>query len=363
MHHRTCLLFIGFAFAALSSSLGKAIPAGIFDLPTQIDTTHRIGDLTKHPWTNPNVDGLRIRVGWKSIEPDYGVYDLSVIQECLANAYATGKKIGLGVISGIGAPDWLISMGVETRQLTLPDTGLMVTPWDPLFKTEFKKCIALLGGSFDEDPNVGYVIMSGFQQTGECYLASAQPDIDFFDASAIAHGYVASNGLPAGLVAWQATVKEMVDAFMTSFPLTPLYITLARPYGYLHAKESAQAMNEIVAWGIATYPSRFGLMNSQLQVTSTTGSFVNSPVYNNSVSEPVGLQFLCSTGTESNVERLSGCGVWGSHRCLSAYDAFDSSMAAGVVILGKGFIETYEWDVKREPFQSLLGAYRAQLLQ
>ncbi len=74
-------------------------------------------------------------------------------------------------------------------------------------------------------------VMTGFQKTGECYLASDQADIDFFDASAVAAGYAATDELPAGLVAWEATVKEIVAQYMTSFPNTPLLITGARPYG------------------------------------------------------------------------------------------------------------------------------------
>ena len=52
--------------------------------------------------------------------------------------------------------------------------------------------------------------MSGFQKTGECYLAQEPEDVAFFDASAIAAGYAPTDESAGGLVAWEATVKEIV---------------------------------------------------------------------------------------------------------------------------------------------------------
>ncbi len=64
--------------------------------------------------------------------------------------------------------------------------------------------------------------MAGFCQQGEAYLATTQVDIDFFDADAIAAGYAPTDDLSAGLVAWEATIEEIVATYMTAFPTTPL---------------------------------------------------------------------------------------------------------------------------------------------
>jgi hypothetical protein len=205
--------------------------------------------------------------------------------------------------------------------------------------------------------------MSGFQKTGECYLASAQADIDFFDASAVAAGYAATDSLPAGLVAWEATVKEMVAQYMTSFPNTPLLITGARPYGGDSQPVGQLAMNEIFAWGVAAYPGRFGIMNSQLHATSTTGYFLNKPIYDNRLTNPVGIQFLCAGTSDNpdNLPRLSDYPPWGdSTVLLSAYDAVNNSLTAGVS-LGCNFIEVYESDITNPDFQAMLAAQSAAL--
>jgi len=62
-------------------------------------------------------------------------------------------------------------------------------------------------------------------------FANTQAGIDFFDVNAEAVGYQATDTLPAGLVAWEATVKEIVAQHITSFPNTPLLISGARPRG------------------------------------------------------------------------------------------------------------------------------------
>jgi len=363
-----CLFFL---LAATVHAQVKPWPRGIMDLPGAISAKSPIGGLADHPWENPNVDGLRIRTGWENTETADNVFNWVQIDECLANAAAVGKFIGLGVVSGFDAPAWLLggvtftdgSSTLDVATLTsptaafvssdvgkviasdnyLPGTtivsvtsstvvktssgatktstikkpavfsilarkpggavfrvltdsgGVMPVPWDPLFKSKWKEFIVASGARYDNNPQLQYMVMAGFQQTGECYLASASEDIAFFDASAVAAGYEATDLLPAGLVAWEAIVKEMVAQYMTSFKNTPLIITGARPYGGDQQLSGQRAMNDIFDWGISTYPGRFGIMNSQLHVTSTPGYYLNARILDNHLTEPTGIQFLCNS--------------------------------------------------------------------
>src|SRR5207249_7545333 len=154
----------------------------------------------------------------------------------------------------------------------------MPVPWEHLAKAKWKQFIVAIAARYDNNPQLHYMVMSGFQQTGECYIANTQAAIDFFNANAEAAGYQATDTLPAGLVAWEATVKEIVAQYMTSFPNTPLLITGARPYGGDSQSVGQKAMNDIFAWGVATYPGRFGIMNSQLHATSSPGYFLNAAI-------------------------------------------------------------------------------------
>lgn len=252
--------------------------------------------------------------------------------------------------------------GAAFRVLTPAEEGVMVVPWDPVAKAKWKRFIIALAARYDSNPQVQYIGMTGFQKTGECYLASAQADIDFFDASAIAAGYAATETLPAGLVAWEATVKEIVAQYMTSFPNTPLLITGARPYGGDSQAVGQSAMIDIFGWGVATYPGRFGIMNSQLHATSASGYYLNSWIVDHSLTEPVGIQFLCSGSSENpdNIARLSNSPPWGNDPLLTPYDAVNNSLTLGVSF-GCNFIEVYESDVTNPDFQQMLAAQKAAL--
>lgn len=215
--------------------------------------------------------------------------------------------------------------------LTAPDEGVMPVPWDPLYKAKWEEFITALGARYDNNPRLGYVVMTGFCMVAESYLAREQPDIDFFDASAIAAGYTGNGTLPAGLVAWEATVQEMVGQYMSAFPHTPLFITGAYPYGGGDSQDvSTSAMNDIFDWGVATYPGRFGIMNSQLHATSAAGYFLNSAIFTNYLYDPTGIQFLCSSVGDDNGARLSNSPPYGPDPLLSPYDAMNNSFTAAV---------------------------------
>jgi len=248
--------------------------------------------------------------------------------------------------------------GVPFHVLTAPDSGVMPVPWDPVVLTQWTAFVAALGARYDGNANLRYVPMGGFSQTGESYLATQQADVDYFNASAVAAGYAATVDFSAGMVAWQAVTKKIIDTYMTAFPTTPPFITVARPFP--NNQGGTRAVNAIVAWAVAKYPGRFGIMNSQLHATSVPGYFANAAIYNNWLTQPTGVQFLCSTSTTDNVARLSNSPPWGSDPLLSAYAAMNNSFTAAVNI-GCRYVETYEPDVTNPAYQTMLATQGAAL--
>jgi hypothetical protein len=248
--------------------------------------------------------------------------------------------------------------GVPFHVLTAPDSGVMPVPWNPVVLTKWKAFVAALGARYDGNAKLLYVPMGGFSQTGESYLATQQADVDYFNSQAVAAGYTATVDFSAGMVAWQAVTKEIIDTYMTAFPKTPPFITVARPFP--QNQGGIKAVNAIVAWGVAKYPGRFGIMNSQLHATSVPGYFANAAIYNNWLTQPTGVQFLCSSGNADNVARLSNSPPWGSDPLLSPYDAINNSFTAAVNI-GCKFVETYEADVTNSAYQTMLATQGAAL--
>src|SRR6266851_6364702 len=144
--------------------------------------------------------------------------------------------------------------GVEFRVLTSPDTGVMPVPWDPVDLAKWKRFVAAFGARYDGNTKLLYVPMGGFSQTSESYLASQTVDADYFNAKAVAAGYVATSTLSAGMVAWEAVTKDVIDTYMTAFPTTPPFITVARPFPPSYGGDTA--LKEIVAWAVDKYPGR-----------------------------------------------------------------------------------------------------------
>ena len=248
--------------------------------------------------------------------------------------------------------------GVPFRVLTAPDEGVMPVPWNPVVLTQWRAFVAALGARYDGNPKLRYVPMGGFSQTGESYLATQQADVDHFNASAVAAGYTATVDFSAGMVAWQAVTKTIINTYMTAFPTTPPFITVARPFPV--DQGGVRAVNAIVAWGVDRYPGRFGIMNSQLHATSAPGYFATDAIYNNRQTQPTGAQFLCSSGSADNVARLSNSPPWGSNPLLSPYHAINNSFTAALNI-GCRYVETYEADVTNSAYQTLLATQGAAL--
>src|SRR5437667_4644341 len=119
-------------------------------------------------------------------------------------------------------------------------------------------------------------------------------------------------------------------------------------------------MNDIFDWGVATYPGRFGIMNSQLHATSASGYYLNAAIYANYLYDPTGIQFLCNSATDDNVARLSNSPPYGADPLLSAYDAMNNSFTAAVSF-GCKFVEVYEVDVGNPAYQTMLAIQGAAL--
>ena len=91
-------------------------------------------------------------------------------------------------------------------------------------------------------------------------------------------------------------------------------------------------MTDIFSWGVATYPGRFGIMNSQLHATSATGYFLNAAIYDNRLTQPVGIQFLCSASGDNpdNLARRAILRRGATTHFSGPYDAVNNSLTAGV---------------------------------
>lgn len=317
-------------FSAAALAFAKPNPAGIVNLSQgEITPQNTIGNLAKHPWTNPNVDGMRVKGRWDYVQPQQSGYDWAGLDEAVRLGGVNKKFIGLSVAAGTKTPQWLYDSGA-TKYAFQDGTGdSMPLPWESAFLNKWLPLVRALGARYDGNPAVGYVVMGGMSQHFETYIAKVEPDISNLTAL-------------GGPAAWARAAKQIIAVYAEAFPTTPFFLTLAKPFP---TPEGVAALQEVTDWGAATYPGRFGIMTAALSAKSSTGYYPNEAVYTYRKSQPTGFQMLWSQFEDGGV-RLGG--------------TLAQALTKGVELGGK-FVEVYESDVDDPKQQTVLATQGAAL--
>src|SRR5436190_5057286 len=233
-------------------------------------------------WTNPNLDGMRVRADWNAVQPTTSTFDWSHIDELLSLGAQHGKLIGVSVAAGIFTPQWVYDSGAVEYAIQDGTGNSMPIPWDDAFLTEWLAFVDALGARYDGNPALGYVVVSGIGQIVETYMAQTARD----------NTNLTRLGGPS---AWTDAAKQIIAAYANAFPTTPFFITAAKPFP---TANGLLALQNVVDWGVATYPGRFGIMNAGLNAESDTLYYPNLAVYTYRLTQPVGFQMLCSAARD-----------------------------------------------------------------
>jgi Beta-galactosidase len=111
--------------------------------------------------SNPDVDGISIRVGWDNLVIADGVFDWAFLDSEIERAAAAGKKAIIRVNDcGTHIPSWVMD-GVTTTytfqtHLVWQDQGTFTIPvfWDAYYASKKQEMIAALGARYNSDPTV-----------------------------------------------------------------------------------------------------------------------------------------------------------------------------------------------------------------
>ncbi len=211
----------------------------------------------------------------------------------MAYAARNGKQLTISVIMGYAAPNWVYAAGVPSITLTQPANGTrMPVLWNTIMLSKSKRFIGALAAHIAANPNkqvVKAIVMGGLGQTIESYIARDANERRQWEAA-------------GGLNGWYSGVKSVIDMHALAFPTIPFIFTAAKPYGPT-LPSSISKLEQIISYGVNTYPGRFGIMNASLGAASADyltdpnlyGYWPNMAVHDNSNTSPVGLQFLCSS--------------------------------------------------------------------
>ena len=301
---------------------GKPDPAGIIRLFSTDANPEN-----SPSWTNPSLDGMRIRPDWSEIQPSSSTFQWSTIDAVLNLGTLHGKTIGMSVAAGIPTPQWVYDAGATRYQLQDGSGLSMPIPWDATFQTKWFAFVRAMGQRYDANPALGYIVISGLGQYVETGLAKTSADV----AALTALG---------GTTAWVGAAKQIIASYAEAFPTTPFFITAATPF---YNEDGESALQQVIDWGVATYPGRFGIMNASLNADSTTVYYPNLAVYTYHTTQPVGFQLLCA---EEDHGRLGG--------------TLSQALTQGVLLGGK-FIEIYQQDADKSSNQTMLATQGAAL--
>jgi acid phosphatase len=166
-----------------ASSTPTPQPTASPEPPSRSGTINGIYDLGKTDSSafassvlaNPSVDGLAIRASWSTVEPSDGTYDWSNIDNAIAMARASGKKVSISIAAGIRTPSWLYAEGAKHFSFvwdkawgpTYCSVVEVPLPWDTTFQKKWAEFVAAFGARYDRNAIVAFVKLTGLNSKTE----------------------------------------------------------------------------------------------------------------------------------------------------------------------------------------------------
>jgi hypothetical protein len=146
-------------------------------------------------------------------------------------------------------------------------------------------------------------------------------------------------------------VKHLIDVYAAAFPTTAIMLAVNNPIdipGSTEAAEGQAAVQQVVDYGMTTYPGHFGLAGQNLDnnansATASDGSsyFVNEDISTNADTTPTGFQMISGSSLGSSTN-------------------FGDALTAGIS-LGARFIEVHKADCSNSKYTSALTTANTEL--
>jgi hypothetical protein len=268
--------------------------------------------------SNQEVTGLSLRVPWKKIEPQKGIYDWRYLDRNIRKAHRHGKKIMIRVWAGKFTPDWVYAEGANRYYFTDKDKTIsMPLPWDEVYLTEWVQFISKLGIRYSNDPDIVVVHMTGPCKYGEMHL----PEKDNQELWS-------SLGYTEEKLIW--AWMTVIDAYAEAFPDTPLAINIAQPVSF---GDSLRVVQEILSYGYGKLGDRLCIQGDWLSAKIGKSFPLYQIVQDYANYANVGFQMLCDTDDK---ERFGG----------TLREAINKGLDAGA-----SYMEIYSVDIKNPDYE------------
>ena len=228
-------------------------------------------------WTNPRVDGVRLRCCWNVVQPQSRTYDWSTIDQALSLGNQYGKKIGVSISAGTLTPQWVYDSGATKYRLVDGSGDSMPLPWESAFQNKWLAFINAFGARYDGNPALAYVCPTGFMQNCVMYFTKTTQDETNLTALALQAGYASLSD------AYVPAAETIIAAHTAAFPTTAVVLNPVQPFD----TGGQDAVDNIRNFGFTMYPGQFGTMYPQAATPPPHPS--PGPPY----TYPNGSQMLC----------------------------------------------------------------------
>jgi hypothetical protein len=208
---RHALAFIALAAAALVGGVAAA------RCPTDTPAGHGLLQFAGGPdATALDADaalGINPLFTWAELEPTEGVYNWEPLDESLAAAHATGRKVAPRVYTNAGdfeqaTPDWVFDAGAAAYTLDAGASVVQPLPTDAVFTAKFEAFLATLGSRYDGHPDIEFFqTNAGMGAYGEMVWRLDTDAIDGFSRDEVV-----------------ATIEHWIDRWRAAFPSTGLVL-------------------------------------------------------------------------------------------------------------------------------------------
>jgi hypothetical protein len=305
-------------------------------------------------YANPNIAGAVVRFKWENVETGPDVFIWSFIDAEISKAKASNKKVSIQVL---GYPSWVISslgasaysyIDKNVNHTTYLDTLQDVITWDNIYLSRVANLINKFAEKYATDTTVAYFnLVAGQISQGlpDSVITSTGPKAFY-------------NIYPYNADTVVTKMKPLLDLYMAKFPKTALWNSV--DYVSFESKASGKANNylcsQYVAYGVATYPDRFGCWredlsacNPQPGVQTTSQWFTMAQN-----SSRTGAQMLWSV--QDGPYRMNKCGILPNTKQA----VLDSSINNGFR-LGMRYFEVYAADILDVSLSTNIASYNAIL--
>lgn len=239
--------FFALILLSLLASTGTAISGGIFNCggyPRGAD----------YGRDDPNVAGIELLFEWREIEPEEGVYNWQLIDECIRPWADAGKKVALRIMSACNeknaSPMWIFEKcGVPMVDSSKYSKSNIIYPqfWNDVFVRKYAEMVRQFASRYDGHPVVEFVQVGGVGRWEETYVHSENDEMNRRWQEL---GYNHSRYI--------AHCKRMADIFRAHFKKTPILLSIS-----VGGPDANEPDRRRIGYELAEYAVKHGLYLKQ----------------------------------------------------------------------------------------------------